>query len=467
MNITYSLLSLLAVVGLVILGEVFRLKFSKKIYFGVGLLSLGAAYYFLKHTDSSVSVFASQIQYSSLGGFFVSIFIGLMSCVFLVLLFQKQLLPRSVELTLILFLMLVGAIVAVFSINALNFFVAFELVSLALYLLVGFKRDQFAAKEAALKYFLMGSVSAAFLLYGIAFLFGATGSFQLSDWQNALLQLKPEQMAFFQLGALLFLTGIVFKLGAVPFHFWIPDVYQGASTLVTALMATLVKAFSVFIFMQWIVFSGLIELPIMKIVLPILITATFVVGTLLALTQKSLVRLLAYSSIVNAGFLLLGLYGGTMLLPALLFYLVIYIVMTFGGFLIIYYLESEKEEPITLEALSGLFYKHPFLAVALSLVLLSLAGMPPLAGFNAKWILMTGLFTQKIFYLAVIGLLTTLISFYYYLKPVVKMFFERNNTLKIDFQIVPGIILLGLILTILFLGIWPAPLLSFPQVLLK
>jgi NADH-quinone oxidoreductase subunit N len=467
MNISYSLLSLLAVVGLVIFGEVFKLKFSKKVYFVLALVGLGTASYFLNQNDSVLGVFSSQIQYSSLGGFFVSVFIGLMFSVFLVLLFQKHLLPRSVELTLILFLMLIGAMVAVFSINALNFFVAFELVSLALYLLVGFKRDQFVAKEAALKYFLMGSVSAAFLLYGIAFLFGATGSFQLSDWQLALTQLKPEQMAFFQLGALLFLTGIVFKLGAVPFHFWIPDVYQGASTLVTALMATLVKAFSVFIFIQWIVFSGLIELSVMKIVLPLLITATFIVGTLLALTQKSLVRLLAYSSIVNAGFLLLGLYGGKVLLPELLFYLVIYIVMTFAGFLIIYYLESEKDESITLEALGGLFYKHPLLATALSLVLLSLAGMPPLAGFNAKWILITGLFAQKIFYLPILGLLTTLISFYYYLKPVIRMFFERNNTLKIDFQIVPGVIILVLVAVILFWGIWPAPLLGLPQVLLN
>jgi NADH-quinone oxidoreductase subunit N len=467
MNIGNSLLSLLTVVALIIVGEVLRLKFSKKLYFGLSLLGLGAAYYFINANDSSLNIFASQMQYSRLGGFFVSIFIGLMFSVFLVLLFQKHMLPRSVELTLILFLMLVGAIVAVFSINALNFFVAFELVSLSLYLLVGFKRDQFSAKEAALKYFLLGSVSAAFLLYGIAFLFGATGSFQLSDWQAALQQLKPEQMAFFQLGALLFLTGIVFKIGAVPFHFWIPDVYQGASTLVTALMATLVKAFSVFIFIQWIVFSGLIELPLMKIVLPILIAATFVVGTLLALTQKNLARLLAYSSIVNAGFLLLGLYGGIALLPALLFYLVIYIVMTFGGFLVIYYLESEKEEPITLEALGGLFYSHPLLASALSLVLLSLAGMPPLAGFNAKWILITKLFGQNLFYLAALGLLTTLISFYYYLTPVIRMFFESNNSLKIDFKIIPGIIILGLVLTILFLGIWPSPLLGLPQVLLK
>jgi len=401
MNISLSLLSALTVIALIILGELTRIKFSKKIYFGLAIPGLGSIYYFLNHFDT-LSLFPLQIQSSVLGVFFVSLFIVIMLSIFLVFLFQRHLLPRSVELVLILFLMLIGVIAAVFSVNALNFFVAFEFVSLALYLLVGFKRDQFAAKEAALKYFLLGSVSAAFLLYGIAFLFGATGSFQLSDWQGALTQLKPEQMIFFELGALLFLTGIVFKLGAVPFHFWIPDVYQGASTLVTALMATLIKAFAVFIFIQWIMLTGFLQLPVMKLVLPLLITMTFLVGTFLALTQKSLVRLLAYSSIVNAGFLLMGLYGGTPLLPALLFYLIIYLIMTFGGFLIVYYLESEKEESITLDALGGLFYKHPLLATALSLVLLSLAGMPPLAGFNAKWILITNLFGQNFFYLTVL-----------------------------------------------------------------
>jgi formate hydrogenlyase subunit 3/multisubunit Na+/H+ antiporter MnhD subunit len=128
MNIGNSLLSLLTVVALIIVGEVLRLKFSKKLYFGLSLLGLGAAYYFINANDSSLNIFASQMQYSRLGGFFVSIFIGLMFSVFLVLLFQKHMLPRSVELTLILFLMLVGAIVAVFLINVLNFFVAFELV---------------------------------------------------------------------------------------------------------------------------------------------------------------------------------------------------------------------------------------------------------------------------------------------------------------------------------------------------
>jgi len=466
MNMSLSLFCALAVVALIIFGELSRIKFSKKIYFGISILGLGIIYYFLNQTNIE-SAFPLQIQSSVLGIFFASLFVAILLNVFLVLLFQKKLLPRSVELVLILFLMLVGAIVVVFSVNALNFFVAFELVSLSLYLLVGFKRDQFLAKEAALKYFLLGSVSAAFLLYGIAFLFGATGSFQLSDWQLALMQLKPEQMVFFQLGALLFLTGIVFKIGAVPFHFWIPDVYQGASTLVTALMATLIKAFSVFIFIQWIVFTGFLQLPVMKVVLPVLITATLVWGTLLALSQKSLTRLLAYSSIVNAGFLLMGLYAGQPLLPAVLFYLVVYLVMTLAGFLIIYYLESETEEMITLETLNGLFATHPLLAGALSLVLLSLAGMPPLAGFNAKWILMTALFAQGFFYLPALGLLTTLISFYYYLKPTMKMFFESRSTLKIDFQFVPGLIIAMLVSMILFWGIWPAPLLAFLQVLLK
>jgi NADH-quinone oxidoreductase subunit N len=224
---------------------------------------------------------------------------------------------------------------------------------------------------------------------------------------------------------------------------------------------------AVFIFINWILLTGFLQLPIMKLILPVLITATFIGGTLLALSQRSITRLLAYSSIVNAGFLLMGLYGGLPLLSAVLFYLVIYLAMTLGGFLIIYYLESEKEEPLVLDDLNGLFTTHPLLAGALSLILLSLAGMPPLAGFNAKWILITGLFSQNFFYLPALGLLTTLISFYYYLKPMMKMFFEDKAALKINLQIVPGIVIAMLVLIIVFWGIWPAPLLAFLQVLLK
>ncbi|HEX6371223.1 MAG TPA: NADH-quinone oxidoreductase subunit N, partial [Longimicrobium sp.] len=301
-------------------------------------------------------------------------------------------------------------------------FIGLEVMSVAIYVLVGFDRMDPRSTEGSLKYFLLGAFSSAFFLYGIALVFGATGTTNIRTFFSILLSgERHDTMLLAGIG--LVLVGYGFKVAAIPFHMWTPDAYEGAPTPVTALMATGVKAaaFASLIRVFLVGFSGNFGDWARPVYL--LAAVTMVAGNLLALTQGSLKRMLAYSSIAHAGYLLAavvaGFTGGT---SAFLFYLLVYTLMTAGAFGIVIANARGAEERVTLEDYAGLASQKPWLAAMFSVFLLSLAGFPLTAGFLGKLYILRALVAMKVPELAVVLVLASLVSYFYYLRVIVVMY---------------------------------------------
>ncbi len=279
-----------------------------------------------------------------------------------------------------------------------------------------------------MKYFLMGAFATGFLLYGIALLYGATGSTNLTQISAFLVEQPSDWPLYLVGGALLLLVGLGFKVGAVPFHFWVPDAYEGAPTPVTGFMSVAVKAAA---FAAWgrIVLHKLSPLDAdWAVPLWVLAVATMTLGNLLAITQSSVKRMLAYSSIAHAGYLLIAFvvgeeWGG---LP-LMFYLLAYSFMTLGAFAVITGLTDKDHPRETYSDFAGLGFKRPFLAMAMALFMLSLAGFPPLAGFTGKFYMFRSAVLSGNLSLAIIGVLNSLLSVVYYLRVIVAMYMQEGG----------------------------------------
>jgi NADH-quinone oxidoreductase subunit N len=308
------------------------------------------------------------------------------------------------------------------------FFLALETMSVAVYVLTSIERNSGRSAEAGMKYFLTGAFATGFLLYGIALIYGATGTTNLNQISAYLVEPAADWPAYLTAGALLLLAGFAFKVGAVPFHFWIPDVYEGAPTPVTGFMAVGVKAAA---FAAWarIVLHKLSPLDADWVFpVAVLAIATMTLGNLLAISQSSVKRMLAYSSIAHAGYLLIGVavgeeWGG---MP-LLFYLIAYGAMTAGAFAVVTALRDGETAPENYSDFAGLGFKRPFLALAMTLFMLSLAGFPPLAGFTGKFYVFRAAVLSGNTILAVIGVLNSLLSVVYYLRVVVAMYMEEGG----------------------------------------
>lgn len=355
-----------------------------------------------------------------------------------------------------------GMVTMVMTTQLLVFVLGLEIMSLSLYALAGLRRYDPRSGEAAFKYFLLGSVATAFLLLGVSFFYGATGTLDLAKIPQTLA--NPEMAIVFKLGALLILLGFAFKVGAVPFHFWAPDAYDGAPMPVTGFMATGVKvaAFGSLIRVV-LALQPQYELPLQRWIV-MLSFATMVVGNLVALRQRHLKRIMAYSSIAHAGYLLLGVatllgpegFRGEALSP-ILFYLMVYSMLTLGVFTVLSILSSRGEEVNELQQLDGLSEKHPVLAAALSVFLISLAGVPPTAGFLAKYYLFSQAIEIGLFPLAIGGILSSAISLYYYLGPIVRMYFHSKEKVLQAPRMAPSLkLLLALMIAgVFYLGVYP------------
>jgi len=310
----------------------------------------------------------------------------------------------------------VGMMVMAATTNLILLFLALEMMSIASYVLTGFNRRDRRSAEAALKYFVLGAFSSGFLLYGIALVWGATGSVNLVDIA-ATIEAGAGFTGLLLTGMGLLGIGFAFKVAAVPFHMWAPDVYEGAPSPSTALMAASVKAASVIAFVR--VF--LVAFPALYAswypVIWWLAALTMVVGNLIALSQGSVKRMLAYSSVAHGGYLLVGLAAGNQVATAaILFYLLVYTVMTVGVFGIVMIVAKQGEERLEIEEYAGLGAAHPLLGVLLTIFLLSLAGFPGTGGFMAKIYLLQGAVESRLWTLAILLALATVISYYYYLR---------------------------------------------------
>jgi NADH-quinone oxidoreductase subunit N len=321
---------------------------------------------------------------------------------------------------------LVGAILMVSFDNLVMLFMGIEVMSIPLYILAGSRRINLSSNEAALKYFLMGAFASGFLLFGITLIFGETNSFYISkiaEYVAGYEKVSP----IFASGILLMLVGFAFKIGLFPFHFWIPDVYQGAPTLFTLMMATVVKTAGIGAFYRMfdICFSGANETWFY--VLWILAIATILIGNLTALVQTETKRVLAYSSIAHAGYLILPLLAlNELSASAIFYYTTSYSIASVGVFAVLMALmESRPDFP--LDKFKGLAKNNPLLATALIVSLLSLAGIPPLAGFFGKYFLFVNAFGSGLTFIVIMAIAGSLIGLYYYFKPIIYAFSKEGE----------------------------------------
>ena len=345
-------------------------------------------------------------------------------------------------------------------------FLGLELMSISIYILAGMMREDRKSVESALKYFLLGAFATGFLLYGIALLYGATGSLYLKDiasYISAQNLLRNPML----LMSLVFLTiGFGFKIASVPFHMWTPDVYEGAPTSITAFMATGVKAAG-FSALVRVFFSALPAFrPDWTSIMWVMSVATMTLGNIVAISQSNIKRMLAYSSIAHAGYILVAFVAGNDLgASGILFYLMAYAFMNLGAFTVVILLGKKGEENTLINDYAGIGFKHPLLAAAMTIFLLSMAGIPPLGGFMAKFYVFSAAVKEKFYWLAILGVLNSAISVYYYLRVTVMMYFRESEREITGLQFSPASVF-ALILAVigtLYMGIFPANVLSFAQ----
>src|SRR5690606_20431913 len=328
------------------------------------------------------------------------------------------------EYPVLIVLATLGMMMMISANDLMSLYVGLELQSLALYVVAAFKRDSAKATEAGLKYFVLGALSSGMLLYGASLIYGFTGHTQLTEIAQAVAMGDRNVGVIF--GLVFLLSGIAFKISAVPFHMWTPDVYEGAPTPVTAFFASAPKVAAMALLIR-IVFDAFepIARDWQQVVIFISI-ASMVLASFAAIGQNNLKRLLAYSSIGHVGFALVGLSAGSLVGDeGVAIYMAIYLAMTIGTFACILALRNEDGYVETIDDLAGVAQSRPFVAAVLALFMFSLVGLPPLAGFFAKWQVFLAAIEAQLFVLAVIGVLASAVSAFYYLRIVKVMYFDE------------------------------------------
>ncbi len=362
--------------------------------------------------------------------------------------------------TLLLFA-LAGAMLLVHAAHLVIFFLGIELMSVAFYVLAGYFRRQTRSVEAALKYFLLGAFATGFLLYGIAMVYGSSGALAYAAIQEQLRH-GSALPTLLLIGIGLLVVGVGFKIAIVPFHQWVPDVYQGAPTVVTAFMSTVGKAAVVIALVP--LFRALQPAVETKLQLAVatLAAATILLGNITAVVQSNIKRMLAYSSIAHAGYLLMGLVAqNDRGWAGMLFYAAAYLFMQLGAFVVVASVETNNEERLEISEYAGLSRRHPVLAALMAIFLFSLTGLPPFAGFFGKYYLFTAAIEAGYTWLAVIAVVGTMISAYFYLGVLVAMYFREPHE-----RLVPALGGTATLtvwlssLAVLALGIFPSTLLQ-------
>ncbi|MCK5125947.1 MAG: NADH-quinone oxidoreductase subunit N [candidate division Zixibacteria bacterium] len=354
--------------------------------------------------------------------------IFLITCGGAVMLSRDYLVKRGMDRPEYYAMMLIstsGMMFMVSSSNLMVIFIGLEIMSLPLYVLAGFFKDDVKSTESAAKYFFMGAFASAFLLYGIALVYGGTGTTDLSKiFMSTGIALQKNEL-YLIIGAALILIGFAFKIAAFPFHMWVPDVYQGAPTPVTAFFSIGPKAAGIAVLLRIFIigFGGVYES--FTIIFWILAFLTMATGNIFALMQNDVKRMLAYSSIAHAGYLMLALTAGSSeAVSAALFYLLAYSFFNMGAFAIVTIVEN-KTGTNHIDTYKGLASRHPWLAVFLALFMFSLAGFPPTAGFIGKFYIFSAAIKANLVWLVVAAVMNSLISVYYYLRPIKAAFFEK------------------------------------------
>ena len=351
------------------------------------------------------------------------------------------------EYPIIILISILGMFFMLSSNDLILFYLGLELQSLSLYILASIDRDNLRSSESGIKYFVLSALSSGLLLYGCSLLYGFTGTTNFDLIANELT--KDNTGAIFAM--VFILVGLAFKISAVPFHMWTPDVYEGAPTSITSYFAVVPKVVGLALLIKFMEIPFKNILVEWQIILIFISIASMMLGAVAAIVQKNLKRLLAYSSIGHIGYALAGVATGA--LPgyeSATIYITIYVVMNIGAFSCLYLMKKNGEYKENISDLSGISKKNPVLAFALLIILFSLAGIPPLGGFFAKFYVFTSVIQQEMYTLAIIGLLTTVISAFYYLRIIKTIYFDdsvitfdevKNKTAQITILISCGILL--------------------------
>ena len=364
----------------------------------------------------------------------------------------------NIEYPILILCSILGMMVMISSNDLIVFYIGLELQSLSLYVLAAFNRDQVKSSEAGLKYFVLSALSSGLLLYGCSLIYGFSGTTNFDQISN----LMNNDQYGLTFGIVFILVGLAFKISAVPFHMWAPDVYEGSPTSVTLFFAVAPKiaALTVIIRFLYVPFVNVIDQ--WQLIIVFLSLASMIFGAVAAIGQKNLKRLIAYSSIGHMGYALAGLCVGTNQgIQSSILYISIYLVMNLGFFSCLFMLKRNNTYFENIDDLSGLSKNHPLISLSLMVVLFSLAGIPPLAGFFAKFYIFKAILDQSMYYLAIIGLLTTVIAAFYYLRIIKIMYFDlekekydQDYNLGLKFTLALSTIL------IMFYFIYPSKLLN-------
>jgi NADH-quinone oxidoreductase subunit N len=444
--------------------EAFRGENERLPIGGLGIVGLaGAAVSSILLWNRSASGFG-VIQADNFGLFvtLTLVAVGVLTILFSAPVLERNAIPPGEYYSLVLFA-IVGMMMMATASDLLVVFVALEILSLSVYVLTAIRRDNMAGNEAAFKYFLLGAFSSAFFLYGIAFTYGVAGSTRLSAIGAYLSAQALSSNPLILVAMALLLVGFAFKISAVPFHMWTPDAYEGAPAVVTGFMSTGVKAAAFAAFAR--VFLSAFEpfkadwAPVVAVIAAL----TMILGTVVGVAQTNLKRMLAYSSIAHGGYLLVGLVAANDIgKAAILFYLLAYSVTNLAAFGAIALLGARDRANDELRDYAGLWHTHPALAALVTVCLLSLGGLPPTAGFIGKWYIFSAAVSAGYYWLAIIGMLTSVISVFFYLRVVVMMYMSERGTGEVPPRVAGlGMAALALsIAAIVYLGVLPTQVLN-------
>lgn len=358
-----------------------------------------------------------------------------------------------------------GMMVMISAHNMLTLYLGLELLSLALYAMVAFNRDSLTSTEAAMKYFILGALASGLLLYGMSMIYGISGSLDIAEI-GAFAAMNADNVVL-QLGLVFVLVGLAFKLGAVPFHMWIPDVYHGAPTSVTLYIGTAPKIAGFAMIMRLLV-EGLGDLHMhWQDMLVVLAVLSIAIGNVVAIAQTNIKRMLAYSTISHVGFILLGILAGTENgYSSAMFYVVVYTLMGLGGFGMVLALSRAGFESDKLDDFKGLNERSPWLAGMMLILMFSMAGVPPTVGFYAKLAVLQSIVEIEMVWLAVYAVVFSVIGAFYYLRVIKVMYFDKpmEDAGKIEAGMDMRIVLSANSLAMLLLGLFPAALMQWCMV---
>ena len=331
---------------------------------------------------------------------------------------------QKIEYPILILSSVLGMMVMISSNDLIVFYMGLELQSLALYVLATFNRDNLKSSEAGLKYFVLSALSSGLLLYGCSLIYGFSGS---TNFEVIAMQLNTDQYPL-TFGIVFILVGLAFKISAVPFHMWAPDVYEGSPTTVTLFFTMVPKIAALTVFIRFLYVPFLNVIDQWQMIIIFLSIASMLFGAIAAIGQTNIKRLMAYSSIGHVGYILAGLATGSNEgIQSSIIYISIYIIMNLGLFSCLLMLKKNNEYYENISDLSGLSKTHPLLSISLLIILFSLAGIPPLAGFFAKFYIFKSVIEQSMYFLAIVGLLSTVIAAFYYLRIIKIIYFDPEK----------------------------------------